>query len=391
MSTNLFFIELICIALVESQAPSLLTRLLGIICATPPLPDDSSGTQIAQETIFEKVWRQLIMKFSRLEESDKQTLFDAYKIRILMTIMRGEIASETDQIQYFRTRVCKMPTHGISHRNHVKIAELDRIQSSTSENLTLIVKTISNIVSQGTQDMDKNDIVFNFKNYLPVSKQSVDGLLTADIVKVTKWMTDATKYVPNLFNNFIYYMNDIMLNTAVKILTQDQVDALLLNNTEVWNVGKIITFLCQKLENTVYVIFEDRSNMEPDIEQSYKLLLYGFQLRPRNQNNSDEIEIVVLVPEASIFQVLNPLSYAVIDSIKNELEKKGGSKKENISHVKKQNKNLVTEYYDKGNVLLNCMSCMVQAHSLLLNTQQRAQSETAVKNYALQAIDYIFK
>lgn len=373
----------------DSHAPSLLTRLLGIICATPPAPDDSSRTQLAQETKFEKVWRQLIVKFSRLDESDKQTLFDAYKIRVLMTIMRGEIASETNQISHFRTQVCKMPEHGISHRNHVKVAELDRIQASSSENLKSNVATIRTIVSQATQDMDKNDIVFEFKNYLPVSKQSVDGLLTADIVRVTEWMTDTTKHVPDLFSDFIYYMNDIRLNTAVKILTQDQVDAMIFNYTEEWNVGSIVTFLFQKLENTVYVIFEDKSNTEPAIEQSYKFLLYGFQLRRRNQNDSSEIEIVVLVPEASIFQVLNHLSYDFIDRLKKEIENKGYNK-EKIRHVKTKIGNLNTEYYSAGNVFLSYISCLVQAHSLLLNTQKHTQSETTVNNFALQAIDYIF-
>ena len=410
-----FFLELLCLALTEAFVPSLLTRLIGIICTStePPCQDGHSETG-SIEAAFTRACERLIRFFSGLSQQEKEMLLAAYGYRMKMSVMRGSIASETEEMKRFRKELCKLPDHGRTHRDHETIAQLVSLQQSDVQDHFLQKYTeISDKINYAKRGMEDNDVFFHSRNMMfNVTKASLNQLLniidSESSDDFIDWVDNAiATTTPLLYEEFVCHINMIgsRNNTkSCKILTQMQIDTLVYSREEHHSTimsTEIVDYLLGDVKNTIYVIFEDKtdkalpsninSNYNGENSRKQKYLLYGFQIRHEEQKNQAGLfssELVVLVPPAGIFHALNPISYPFIKLLKAAVSlqkaERSESQQTQLTHVKIRNDMLFTEFYRNGNMFAYCGDCLIQVYALSNYTKVQTEGSnklTDVKYY----------
>ena len=121
-------------------------------------------------------------------------------------------------------------------------------------------------------------------------------------------------------------------------------------------------------------------------------LLYGFQIRQRKRN--PEVYILnVFVPEACIFQVLDPITFNFIKSLKKQFSETKFGKNEqpyNLKLVKVHYQGLNRKLYKLGNTYETLVNCLIQAFALCQKPDNMSPKEANLNDFVSMGIEFVF-
>ena len=402
----LIILELVCMSVVETFVPGIVTKLLGIICTSNEkvaVPE----TQEGQAHVFERALSRFLSKLEPLFRSpdDYANYIRAYEIRMKLSLMRGEVASETEQLKNFR-KGCRIQEHGKSHREHSVIAELVHNEGLKSTMCCghhaqfSIDKTVLDILNRATSGMSESDTVLQFRG-MPILKRDIFGSRHNDDKGAISRLVNETMLTneekEQFLQDFVCRINCVSEN--VQFYTQMQVDAItMLDNSDMKALNtmkRTIDFLCSNIgKNTIYIIFENRSlqggnrqMQEPSVVQENKFFIYGFQLRTNMdvQTNTGKHMLAILVPKPAIFKVLDPISWGFIKELKKGLVDKMGQDQMHVNHEKES---VLNKYSDS--LYVDITSCILQVQNYLEpSTETTITKGTRDQKSHSRASDYI--
>jgi len=426
---TLLIIELACMALIlninDSFIPTMVSRLKSIIGLPnqPRIEPSSKKNRIDDVAVTASVFQDaLVRNLKKCCSTNIKLFFEAYNARIQLSLMRGEVASETEAIRRFRNSL-GFPEHGTSRRDHLAIANLhkyyqENVLAKGNEVYTLSGEDIASVVLESlerlknaTDGMLEDDIVFSFRGR-PVSKKFIDEMFQTRL----RNLDGMDVLCSSAFDNNILHMNRIADNhlkqKKVKFYTQLQIDTMLVLWPQDFETefNNLVEFLVADKSNTVYVCFEDRSK-----QSKSKYLLYGFcaqQLQSSTLNTKSNsnittasesitIKLFAMVPEPSMFPLLDPVSWTFINKLKEKLiinyktiaAGVGKPISENsiqFKLVKVLNKNLQKSLYNTGNAFLSQHWVLFQVRLLAegkfeqldISNDENTKIQGEIKRYA---------
>lgn len=315
-------LEIVCLALVELYVPNnVATKIIRIIC------DSSTEAENSNVRDFEI---EILGIINTVKAIDKSRFLKLYRYRYSLSLLRGAIAcSESARLKKLRKVFGIVENPAIGHRNHGIVKEISNIIQRNYRGEKPLWDEIGTLESlkDGSQDpkeisycepsefnnlllsmvlgMSPNDIAFTYRGF-NIRVDQVRALASPASKHTLPFKTAMEAYFCEDVVDRINKHSENKHN--IRVYTQLQVDAMVMmpHKFKACEYRNLFDFL-YKQGNTVYVIFEDKSRGTEDHEERY--LVHGFQLRFYPEKVGDIVELVVLVPKACIFRVLEPITW----------------------------------------------------------------------------------
>ena len=399
-------LEIACLTLAELFVPSnIATKILHIIC-------DSSDLETANVREFEHALLGIIKTVRRI---DKTRFLNLYQSRYNLSLLRGAIAcSDSAKLKQLRKvyGIAEYPKMG--HRSHAEVGNMNNLINNYRGDISLCdgigalqqgledasgtpkeklsrkpkKSAFNKILKQMVQDMSPPDVAFTYRGYNISVKQVLDQA------------NDEEKQ--NLpFKNVIdsYYCEDVVARInkhsiekqKIKVYTQLQVDAMVMmpqkfKDSECRNLFRHI----KQKGNTVYVIFEDMSRGN---EQD-RFLVHGFQLQFKEDQPAEygNTELVVLVPKACLFKVLEPITWRFLKLLDNVF-KENFNINDSFAIIKKPMLNLSKYVYNRNfdKVYVSRNASLIQVELIANNYTDLKITSVGITEWQNQQYCYIFQ
>ena len=336
--------EMVCLALLEFYVPrSIVTGIRGIICD----PQKETNQQIFQTKILS-----LIQTFNI--DNNNREFQNALETRYNLSRIRGGIATHSRRLEAMK-KLFNVKRNEIQHRNHAFVNQM--INDQTNYNA---MYKIYKVLNEAFAGMDTGDVAFVYRGY-DITKGQVDNFddydqVLSDIrLRNTIDLFFSTHVVERINSN----LND------VRVYSQVQVDAMLLVPPRFEReLEDMKNHLTKNEKNMVYVVFEDWSKYTANtpMPNTDMFLVHGFRLR--HDPIVNEKELVVLVPDACTFKVLEPVTLKFVNLLKLST---------GAHHFTKEtNDNLPSKIYSKGRMYVSMYESLY-ATELIANKQQFPQ------------------